>query len=184
MTEGKERASRPKLGPQDWIQTALDGIVEEGPTAFRVTRLARRLGVTPASFYWHFEDRDELRDRVLRHWTEQMLRPAAASARTTSPGNLRGLVRVLEKRGLPRVDAAMRSWAVEDPIVAEAVTRADLLRHRVVTRAFESEGTDTERAERRADVLMWAFRGSDGVPADRRGRSLRELLDALLHDAD
>jgi len=94
------------------------------------------------------------------------------------------LLRVLEDRALPRVDAAMRRWAAEDPVVGEAVANADLLRHRVVTRMFEAEGLDTERSELRADLVMWAFRGSDGVAADRRGLGLRELIDALLHDAE
>jgi AcrR family transcriptional regulator len=178
MTEHVRRKSKTKLGPADWISATLETIAEEGPSGFRVARLARRLGVTSPSFYWHFRDRDELRDRALRHWVGPMLRNAAAGAR--SPSNL---LDILVDRNLPGLDAAMRRWATEDPVVAEAVRKADVLRHRVVTKLFEAEGLEAARAARCADLLGWAFRGSNDASTKRRAQGLRELINSLTGSA-
>lgn len=43
-----------RLSADDWAQAALDLIAEQGVGAVAVEPLARRLGVTKGSFYWHF----------------------------------------------------------------------------------------------------------------------------------
>src|SRR3546814_18257468 len=50
--EKPERKGR--LSAEDWAQAALDLIAEHGVAAVAVEPLARRLGVTKGSFYWHF----------------------------------------------------------------------------------------------------------------------------------
>src|SRR5690349_9500352 len=62
-----------RLSAADWAQTALDVIAEQGVAAVAVEPLARRLGVTKGSFYWHFPSRDALLQAALERWedTEQ-----------------------------------------------------------------------------------------------------------------
>ena len=55
-----------RLAPEDWIRAAIEALLAEGTTGLRIASLARRLGVTPGSFYWHFRDRGQFRSRVLR----------------------------------------------------------------------------------------------------------------------
>src|SRR5690606_27695040 len=62
----KERNSR--LSAEDWAQAALDLIAEQGVAAVAVEPLARRLGVTKGSFYWHFPSRDALLQAALERW--------------------------------------------------------------------------------------------------------------------
>ena len=38
----------------DWASEALEQIAEQGVASVAVELLARRLGVTKGSFYWHF----------------------------------------------------------------------------------------------------------------------------------
>jgi AcrR family transcriptional regulator len=176
---------RKRLSPGDWIDAAMEVLLSEGHSGLRIKHLARRLGVTPGSFYWHFRDRDQLRDRMLEHWMSQMLRRAAAAAEMTGKGadQLRALPDILMARGLPNVDAAMRRWASQDPIVAEAVAGADGLRSRVVAAMFGAAGFGSDVAEQRAKLLGWAFRGSSGVDDGERSTALRALVEALLRDA-
>ena len=61
-----ERAGR--LSADDWAQAALDLIAEQGVAAVAVEPLARRLGVTKGSFYWHFPSRDALLQAALERW--------------------------------------------------------------------------------------------------------------------
>ncbi len=64
------RVERSRLTAADWEQGALDLIAEQGVAAVAVEPLARRLGVTKGSFYWHFGSRDELLEATLRRWEQ------------------------------------------------------------------------------------------------------------------
>ena len=59
---------RGRLSAEDWAQAALDLIAEQGVAAVAVEPLARRLGVTTGSFYWHFPSRDALLQAALERW--------------------------------------------------------------------------------------------------------------------
>src|SRR5258706_13627413 len=65
-TERNERPAR--LSADDWAQAALDVLGEQGLSAVGVEPLARRLGVTKGSFYWHFPSREALLTAALEHW--------------------------------------------------------------------------------------------------------------------
>ena len=54
-----------------WINTALHAIGEEGIAAFNVEKLAKRLGVTKGSFYWHFRDRSALIEATMLLWEKK-----------------------------------------------------------------------------------------------------------------
>src|SRR5262249_10186015 len=51
-----------------WIGAALQALAAGGPDAVRVEALARALGATKGSYYWHFANRDALLDGVLDAW--------------------------------------------------------------------------------------------------------------------
>ena len=175
---------RTRLSDEDWIEVAIEALLDEGPSALRIARLARRLGVTPGSFYWHFRDRDDLRDRVLQHWRDRMLRQAAAAGQMAGKGaeQIRALPRILVARRLPDLDAAMRAWGRQDAVVAAAVAGADELRQRVVAAMFREAGLGDQRARERAKILWWVFRGSSDADESERLRAFRDLTEALLHD--
>ena len=51
-----------------WVRQGLRVLADGGPDAVRVEPLARALGVTRGSFYWHFADRRALLDAMLDAW--------------------------------------------------------------------------------------------------------------------
>lgn len=59
-----------RLSRADWVEGALQALAEGGLPALGVEALAERLGVTKGSFYWHFEDSDELLRAVVQRWEE------------------------------------------------------------------------------------------------------------------
>ena len=71
-TESAPASDKPerkgRLSAEDWAQAALDLIAEQGVAAVAVEPLARRLGVTKGSFYWHFPSRDALLQAALERW--------------------------------------------------------------------------------------------------------------------
>jgi len=60
--------SRQSLSAEAWAEAALDAIAAGGLDAVAVEPLARRLGVTKGSFYWHFQNRDALLRAALQLW--------------------------------------------------------------------------------------------------------------------
>ncbi|MBK8286706.1 MAG: TetR/AcrR family transcriptional regulator [Ahniella sp.] len=61
-------SEKPRLSAEDWLQAALDVIAEQGLAAVAVEPLAKRLGVTKGSFYWHFPSREALLKSALEKW--------------------------------------------------------------------------------------------------------------------
>ena len=69
MAEPARKSDRPsRLSAEDWALGALDVIAEQGLAAVAVEPLARRLGVTKGSFYWHFPSREALLVAALERW--------------------------------------------------------------------------------------------------------------------
>ena len=71
ITAGEQapgRGRNQRLSADDWAQAALDMIAEQGVGSVAVEPLARRLGVTKGSFYWHFPSRDALLQAALERW--------------------------------------------------------------------------------------------------------------------
>lgn len=56
---------------QDWADAALEAFASGGIRAASIPSIARSLGVTKGSFYWHFRGLDELIDAALRRWEER-----------------------------------------------------------------------------------------------------------------
>ena len=64
-------ASKQSLSVEAWANAALDAIASGGLDAVAVEPLARKLGVTKGSFYWHFENREALIRAALELWERQ-----------------------------------------------------------------------------------------------------------------
>lgn len=58
------------LSAEDWKRAALELIAEQGVQALAVEPLARRMGITKGSFYWHFSSRESLLEQALNRWEE------------------------------------------------------------------------------------------------------------------
>jgi len=70
MATRKTGAPGDRLSAADWEAAALDALAESGLGGVAVEPLARRLGVTKGSFYWHFADREALLKAALSRWEE------------------------------------------------------------------------------------------------------------------
>lgn len=158
----------------------------EGKRGLTLTRLARRLGVTTGSFYWHFENREAFLRVLLDTWSRVYLAPAAARARGSSGDGSEQLLelgRATAAHELPKLDAAMREWALDDARVAEAVARADRTRIRWLSGFFEAAGVAPAEARRRGEIAMWCWIGGAALQSDpsveSRARKFGRLLQKL-----
>src|SRR5438477_7765626 len=68
MATRRSAVSETRLSAQDWETAALEALADGGVAGVAVEPLARRLGVTKGSFYWHYADREALLAAALSRW--------------------------------------------------------------------------------------------------------------------
>ncbi len=179
LSQGKIMADQ--LSARDWLDQGLRTLARSGFTALKAEPLAKAMGVSRGSFYWHFADIGAYHTAILKHWrevaAEQIIAGLEAARKDESPLPL--LLRqafggrlVLEK--------AVRSWAALDPVARNAVQAIDRRRVSYVESLLRGTGLTPGVARARAQILYWAFIGfalSDKpLPRQRQAAVLDELL--------
>lgn len=106
-----------------WERAAYEAIRSGGLAAVSIERLARELGVTKGSFYWHYADRAALIEAALRRWETAVV----SAMETLRP--IRDPHERLVELFLQAVRGALRS-----PYVTLATDGADRLVHAVLQR--------------------------------------------------
>src|SRR3954451_13000286 len=64
----KKTSTADRLGREGGTKPARAALADKGTANVSVERLARELGTTKGSFYWHFKDRPALVDAALQRW--------------------------------------------------------------------------------------------------------------------
>jgi AcrR family transcriptional regulator len=166
-------------------------LVDHGIDAVRVDVLARQMGVTRGSFYWHFKDRDQLLQCVLHAWktfaTDQVIE-RFESSRADPRAMLKELIS-LPFRGktaarTARVELAIRAWARSDAVARQAVDEVDARRIAFHAQVFSALGFSIPEARARATVLydfevaesLLSAQGSEAQKAERRALIERLIL--------
>ena len=118
MAATKEKSKR--LSREDWLAAALEVLYGEGVGKVSIVRIARDLGVTSGSFYWHFKDRNDLLRSLLSFWvrtqTEAIFEEVEQSEGTPSE-LLFKLMEILTLGEQARYEVAVRAWAGFDGVV-------------------------------------------------------------------
>jgi len=109
-----------QLGREDWVLAGLHALARDGEDGLRVEPMARDLGVTKGSFYWHFRDRAGWRQAVLSWWEHRAFADLAKGA-------ARPLAAEPDRAALER---AIRLWARRDLAAAQSLSR--VLRERAL----------------------------------------------------
>ena len=162
-TRAKTRPeSAGRLDVAAWTVAALDLLAEQGIDGVRIELLARRLGVTKGSFYWHFTDRDELHVAMLDYWRRRTtLGLIERFEHTGAPAieRLRQLIRLLTNprslRGAD-VELSVRLWGRRDARAESALSEVDELRTRYIARLLMETGISADEAKARS-LLIYSY---------------------------
>jgi AcrR family transcriptional regulator len=146
------------LGPTDWVRAALAAAAEGGLPNISVERLARTLGATKGSFYWHFKDRPALVAATLDAWAGQTEAIIARVEESDAPRVRmdRLFATVFEDGSGARVELALLA-AADDPVVAAAIDRVMARRLGFLERLFGE--LDKDDAADRALLAYTCFLG-------------------------
>lgn len=146
-----------RLNREKWLRAALDTLNDKGIDYVKVLPLAKELGVTRGSFYWHFRDRDDLLRQMLEFW-ESSQTDEVISRVTANGGTPREQLRLLGQdvlfRKYNRYEVAVRAWAMADTAARRAVRRVDRKRLKFVSGLLASDGVDADEAWRRAQTII------------------------------
>ncbi|MCM5682788.1 TetR/AcrR family transcriptional regulator [Schlegelella sp. S2-27] len=181
---------RISLTPERWIECATALLVDHGIDAVRVDVVAKTLGVTRGSFYWHFKDRDDLLLHMLETWrnaaTEQIIQRFEKVQ--SDPRALVKELLSLPFRGraaerAARIELAIRAWARSDPMARQALDDVDSRRLSYIAQCFSALGFGIAEARSRAFILYGyevaeSLLHSQGTASQKADRSA--LIERLL----
>lgn len=145
---------------EEWIDLALEILVNDGVANVKVMNLAQTLNVSRSSFYWFFKSRRDLLGQLLHHWehknTASIVEHAGRPAHTISEAVLNLFECWIGEANFdPRLDFAVREWARRSPEVHSRVEEADATRVDVIADMFHRQGYAESEAFVRARVLYF-----------------------------
>ncbi|MDO9297813.1 TetR/AcrR family transcriptional regulator [Bradyrhizobium sp.] len=170
-----------QLSAKDWLDQGLETLAASGFTALKAEPLAKAMGVSRGSFYWHFADIGAFHAAILAHWRDVAAEQVIANLEAAS-GSANPLPRLL--RGAfgnrPALESAVRTWASVDPKARAAVQAIDRRRLSYVEDLFRANGLPPAVARARAQILYWAYLGyalsEQKLPKAKQAAVLDELL--------
>jgi AcrR family transcriptional regulator len=170
-----------QLSARDWLDQGLKTLAKSGFTALKAEPLAKAMGVSRGSFYWHFADIGAFHAAILKHWrevaAEQIIANIEAASKDQNPLPLL-LRRVFGER--LALENAVRTWASVDPAARAAVQAIDQRRLSYVEKLLKQSGLPDDVARARAQILYWTFlgfaRSDQSLPEARQQAVLDELV--------
>lgn len=158
LSKKKERST---LSAGDWEQQALVLISEKGIRAVAVESLAKHMGVTKGSFYWHFPNRDALLEQSLLRWEkhdEANLR-ASLGAISDPRERLRSFFIRTSREKLTHNVYSSLCTAADHPMVEPVLERVAERRMKHIEAAFGEIGFDAADAKHRARLTYSTYLG-------------------------
>jgi len=150
-----------RLTREDWVDAAYARFREGGISAVSVEAVARDLGATKGSFYWHFTDRGALVDEVLARWEDlETERLIALVEQVDDPTErLAKLLEVIAHRTTERSGERTLFADAAALGITEVVARASERRVAYTAQLLEAAGIDAADARRRAVIVVAAVVG-------------------------
>lgn len=156
-----EKIERTRLNAADWERGALELIAAHGMGAVTVESLAKQLGVTKGSFYWHFPTREALLKAALERWEKQdadnILDEVAPIADPRE--RLRELFRRTGHGAKMHVIYSALLRALDHPMVQPVIARVSQQRTDFLSHAYRQIGMSGRTAAHRARLAYAAYVG-------------------------
>lgn len=164
-----------RLTAHDWLSHGLKALARSGPEGLKADLLAKSLGVSRGSFYWHFKDINAFKMALLERWkaiiTDNTI--ADLAAHTEGPDRLAEIMRRAFSFD-DRLERAVRRWAFQSKAVRRAVSAVDELRIDYLKALLVDAGLSETVASARSVFIYSASLGRSQVGND----SITDLTDS------
>lgn len=190
------KGARHYLSDLDWKRAALQAICDGGIGAVAVEPLARALGVSKGSFYWHFSGRDELLRAALELWEQDEADAFIASLESIADPRerIRRLITRVSRGSWNCTLHSALSAAADDPIVKPVLQRVSEKRIRYLADCYQALGFPEEKALHRAQLGYTIYVGfihlgreaADRAPIDPKyvEHIMETLVPAAVEEAE
>ncbi|MBN8649564.1 MAG: TetR/AcrR family transcriptional regulator [Caulobacterales bacterium] len=155
-----------KLSKIDWIKAGFRALCNGGVGAIRIEPIARQIGTTKGSFYWHFKDLAALKIAMLEFYTQKGTQDIidTANMRTTPNEALMFVVKSAlnppeDDVGSVMAEAAIREWARFDDYARQNINKIDEMRTNFLHQNIIELGYENAEAKARAQILYSAYIG-------------------------
>jgi AcrR family transcriptional regulator len=151
----QDRSSR--LSREAWLAQALDVLARNGNAKLRVETIAAALGVTTGSFYWHFKDRDEFLESLVRYWGTMSTDPViehVSNLHGDARQRLTALTDLVMREDYAQFDVSVRAWAAQEPAIQPLVIEVDRRRLAFVRSLFAELGFEGSELEMRTRACI------------------------------
>jgi AcrR family transcriptional regulator len=178
-------ARSPSLHPDNWLRAAEKRLSEHGIESVRIEVLARDLGLSKGSFYWHFRDRGEMLDTLLARWQDGEIDWLNADGGAGAATRWARFVERTVDPGRMRMEVALRAWARADQRVAARVAAVEERKSRLISDVLREIGFAPTAADSWSEVvwvicLGWLDRATRDRQFELAGRGLGEMLSEFI----
>ena len=169
-----------RLTRERWLEEGLAVFNTEGPAGLAAERMAKRLGVSRGSFYWHFSNAEDFEGAVLVAWEEQWTNRIVAATGSDKQDPRKRLYNLIKQTGGrdAQIYAAAKRLAGSNPSLGELMNKVDARRLELVARILRSGGVPEGAALMRARIIYsWAI--GHMIVASEGGPVTRQVAEAL-----
>ncbi|MBT3315032.1 MAG: TetR/AcrR family transcriptional regulator [Anaerolineae bacterium] len=167
---------------RDWFIASTHILDKTGHNGLTIDALTTELSVTKGSFYHHFKNYQEFKVALLYFFEEEgTLDIIIQTEEEENPRKkLRRLMNIVVKeveRYPPKVEVAMRIWALEDKDAHNLMARVDKRRIDYVESLCQEIVTDQTQAHLMAEMMYTILVGSEHTTPPLSQTRLRVLFD-------
>lgn len=166
----------------DWLNAGLLALANQGLEGLRVMQIAKQMGVTKGSFYWHFQDLAEYQAAVLDEWERCHTQQAIACVEAFGGDDATKLRNVFMGSAGDNfmLARAVRSWSLTNPKAREVQTRVDQWRIDYLEQLLHGIGWSTADAMVLARWSYCAFIGYSTIEGPMVTAQQLELVLGIL----
>lgn len=143
---------------EGWLDAAYGALISEGIDGVKIKPLAEKLRLSRTSFYWFFQDRDELLGSLAQMWEARTTTPLTQASRDYAETETEAMLNVIGCFLRPetfdaKLEFAMRGWGLQDPAIMARIEQADRDRIAALVAMLKRWGHDAQDADVRANTI-------------------------------
>jgi AcrR family transcriptional regulator len=176
---------RARLTRDDWLLAGLAALQAAGPDALGAEPLARRLGTTKGSFYWHFKDVHAFHDAMLARWRTEAETALMAASGVTDTARLRATAQgIADTAGHDgpalSCEPMIRAWAQGNASIADPLREVDSLRLARLRELLDACGIGNPEMARILYAAATGMQALPGADRDETANAIGSLVDLIL----